>query len=103
LKPGRFNASPFALFEFIVAPPHEDLCETLGARHMLLVCDMAEIVRADQEESDITKGADPRQVAWMMPSRAWTEDIIQLRGLAAQWDRERSDRMLDLILDSIVT
>jgi len=97
------DASVFALFEFIVAPPHEGLRDTLGARHLSLIEDMAEVIRAGQEEGSVIGEADPEQVAWMMLSRAWTEDIAQLMGLTGEWSRARSDRMLDLILNSIAT
>jgi len=40
-------------------------------------------------------------VAWMIVSRAWTEDITHLLGVGKEWNEERSDRMLELILDSI--
>lgn len=90
-----------ALFEFIAAPPEEGLRETLGEKHLLLVKDLADIVREGQREGSIRADADPEQVAWMIVGRAWTEDITHLMGLNGEWNEERSNRMLDFILDSI--
>ncbi len=95
------DKSVLALFEFIAASPHEGLRETMGHRHLLLVEDIAEVVRQGQEEGTIIKEADPAQVAWMIVSRAWTEDIAHLMGVTGDWNQERSNQMLDLILASI--
>lgn len=95
------DRSMFALFEFIAAPPEEGLRETLGAKHLLLVQDIAEIVREGQREGTVRADTDPEQTAWMIVSRAWTEDITQLMGVTGAWTEERSNRMLGLILDSI--
>jgi AcrR family transcriptional regulator len=95
------DKSVFALFEFIAAPPEEGLRETMGAKILLLVDDIASIVREGQAEGTVRKDADPPQVAWMIVSRAWTEDITHLLGVGKEWNEERSDRMLELILDSI--
>jgi AcrR family transcriptional regulator len=93
--------SMFALFEFIVASPEEGLREAVGEKHLILVNDLADIVREGQREGSIRPEADPLQTAWMIVSRAWTEDIALLMGLSGEWDEERSNRMLDFILDSI--
>jgi AcrR family transcriptional regulator len=89
------------LFEFIAAAPKEDLREILGAREIMLVEDLADIARRGQRDGTIIAEADPEQIAWMMVSRAWTEDIAALMGLRAHWTEERSRRMLELILRSI--
>ncbi len=90
-----------ALFEFIAAPPAEGLREALGANHLRLVSELAEVVREGQREGTITGTADPEQIAWLLVSRAWTEDVSQLMGTTDGWSKARSDRMLELILGSI--
>lgn len=100
IEPGN-DRFMFALFEYIAAPPEEGLRETLGEKHLLLVNDLASIVREGQREGCIRDDADPVQTAWMIVSRAWTEDITHLMGLSAEWNEERSNRMLDLIIDTI--
>ncbi len=97
------DTSVIALFEFIAASPNEGLRETLGERHLLLVDDIAEVVRQGQAEGTVRPEADAEQVAWMIVSRAWTEDIAHLMGVTDRWNRERSNEMLDLILESIAT
>jgi AcrR family transcriptional regulator len=93
--------SMFALFEFIVASPEEGLRSAVGEKHLILVNELADIVRAGQSEGSIRPDADAVQVAWMIVSRAWTEDIALLMGLHEEWDEVRSNRMLDFILDSV--
>ena len=95
------DSSMLALFEFIAAPPEEGLRETLGQKHLILVNELAGIVREGQAEGSIRDDADPLQTAWMIVSRAWTEDITHLMGLNEEWNEDRWNRMLDLILDSI--
>jgi AcrR family transcriptional regulator len=95
------DRSVVALFEFIAAPPEEGLREALGEKHLTLVHDIANMVRDGQEEGSIREDADPDQTAWMIVGRAWTEDVAHLMGISAEWDEERSNRMLDLILDSV--
>lgn len=97
------DRSMSALFEFIAAPQEEGLRETVGAIHLVLVDDIAEIVRQGQQQGVIREDADPQQIAWMIVSRAWTEDIAQLMGVTESWSEKRSNVMLDLILDSIAT
>ncbi len=97
------DKSVLALFEFIAAPPAEGLREALAAKHRLLVDEIAEVVRQGQEEGTIAADVDPRQAAWMIVSRAWTEDIVFLMGLTDDWTEARSKQMLDLILTSIAT
>jgi AcrR family transcriptional regulator len=94
------DRSVLALFEFIAAPPEEGLRETLGQKHLLLVNDIAEIVREGQRDGTIRENVDPAQTAWMIMSRGWTEDITHLMGVQ-DWDAQRSNQMLELILDSI--
>jgi TetR/AcrR family transcriptional regulator, fatty acid metabolism regulator protein len=94
------DKSVLALFEFIVAPPQEGLRDTLGDKMLLLMEEIAEVVRDGQKEGSILGDVDPLQVAGMIVSRAWTEDIAQLIGIATVWNQERSERMLDVILDS---
>jgi len=89
------------LFEFIAAAPQENLREILGARETMLVEDLAEIAKRGQQEGTIIREKDPEQIAWMIVSRAWTEDIAALMGLSARWTEVRSRRMLDLILGSV--
>jgi AcrR family transcriptional regulator len=95
------DRSVLALFEFIAASPQEGLREALGEKHLLLIQDLASIVREGQDEGIVAQEADPEQVAWMMVSRAWTEDIAHLMGIREAWTEERSERMLDLILGSV--
>jgi hypothetical protein len=68
---------------------------------VVLVKDIANMVRTAQEEGDIRHDADPMQTAWMIISRAWTDDIAHLMGVANEWGESRSNRMLDVILDSV--
>jgi AcrR family transcriptional regulator len=95
------DQSVLALFEFIAAPPDEGLREALGEKHLLLVGDIAEIVREGQREGSIRADVDPEQTAWMIVGRAWTEDITHLMGVSESWNEERSKKMLKLILDSV--
>jgi AcrR family transcriptional regulator len=97
------DRSVLALFEFIAAPPEEGLREAVGARHLTLVGEIAEVVSEGQVEGTITPLVDAQQVAWMIVSRAWTEDIAKLMGVENDWNEERSTKMLDLILQSIAT
>jgi AcrR family transcriptional regulator len=92
-----------ALFEFTGAPPSEGLREALGARHLELVHDYADIVKEGQRQGSIIGEADPEQVAWLMVSRHWTEDVAQLIGASDRWNEARSMQMLDFILRSIAT
>lgn len=59
------------------------------------------MVMVGQEQGSIIQEADPEQVAWLIVSRDWTEDVAQLIGTSDRWDEARSNQMLDLILDSI--
>ena len=95
------DRSMSALFEFIAAPQEEGLRETVGAMHLVLIEDIADIVREGQREGTIRQDADPDQTAWMIVSRAWAEDITQLMGVTEAWNEKRSKVMLDLILGSI--
>jgi AcrR family transcriptional regulator len=90
-----------AFFEFIAAPPDEGLREALGVKELMLIEDLAEIVREGQVQGSIRNEADPYQVAWTLVSRAWTEDVSYLMGIASHWNDSRSKRMLDDILESI--
>jgi AcrR family transcriptional regulator len=90
-----------AFFEFIAAPPDEDLREALGQKELTLVEDLAEIVREGQAQGTIRQDADPQQIAWMLVSRAWTEDIAHLMGIEDHWNPDRSRKMLDQILELI--
>jgi AcrR family transcriptional regulator len=90
-----------AFFEFIAAPPDEDLREPMGLRELMLVEDLAEIVREGQGQGTIRKDVDPHQIAWMLVSRAWTEDVTHLMGIAEHWNPVRSRWMLEHILELI--
>jgi AcrR family transcriptional regulator len=90
-----------ALFEFIAAPPDEGLREALGAKELMLVEDLAEIVREGQAQGTIRKNADPYYVAWTLVSRSWTEDVSYIMGISNQWMGPRSERMLSEILQGI--
>jgi len=90
-----------ALFEFVAASPDEGLREALGAKELVLIEDLAEIVRQGQEQGSIRQDADPYYVAWTLVSRAWTEDVSYLMGIAGHWMGPRSERMLDEILEGI--
>ncbi len=95
------DRSVSALFEFIAAPQEEGLRETVGAMHLVLVSDIAEIVLEGRRQGVIREDVDPEQIAWMIVSRAWTEDITKLIGVTESWSKMRSNAMLDLIIDSI--
>ncbi len=95
------DKSVIALFEFIAASPQEGLREMMGDKHLFLVEDIAEIVRQGQKEGTIVSDADPQQVAWMIVSRAWTEDVAYLMGVSDAWTQQRSNQMLELILSSV--
>jgi AcrR family transcriptional regulator len=90
-----------ALFEFIAAPPDEGLREALGAKELVLVEDVAEIVREGQGQGKIRANVDPYYVAWVLVSRAWAEDVSYLMGIAGHFMGPRSKHMLDELLDSI--
>jgi AcrR family transcriptional regulator len=90
-----------SLFEFIAAPPGEGLREALGAKELVMLEDLAEIVREGQSQGTIRTDADPYYVAWLLVSRAWTEDVSYLMGIAGHWMGPRSERMLDEILAMI--
>lgn len=95
------DKSVLALFEFIAAAPQEGLRQSVGDKHLVLLESIAEVVREGQADGSIVPEADPEQVAWMIVSRAWTEDIAQLMGLTHRWNLCRSNKMLELILGSI--
>ena len=80
-----------ALFEFIAAPPDEDLREVLGTKELMLVEDLAEIVREGQQQGTIREEVDPYQIAWMLVSRSWTEDVALLMGIAEHWNAIRAN------------
>jgi AcrR family transcriptional regulator len=90
-----------AFFEFIAAPPDEELREALGQKELKLVQDLVEIIGEGQARGTIRKDVDPEQVAWMLVSRAWTEDIAHLMGIENRWNPSRSRKMLDDILELI--
>jgi AcrR family transcriptional regulator len=96
--PGGFVAP---LFEFIAASPEEGLRDALRTRQRGLAQDLAAIVREGQIQGTIRADADPEQVSWLITSRHWTEDVALLMGVTDDWDEERSNRLLDLILGSI--
>lgn len=97
------DTSVLALFGLISAPPEEGLREAVAAKHLLLVDEIANVVREGQEEGSIAAHADPQLTAWMIVSRAWTEDIAYLMGIPQEWNETRSHRMLDLILAFITS
>ncbi len=90
-----------AFFEFIAAPPDEDLREPLGQKELTLVKDLVEIVEEGQSQGTIRQDIDPYQIAWMIVSRAWTEDIAYLMGIEEHWSPVRSRWMLEHILELI--
>jgi len=91
----------FPLFEFIAAPPEEGLREELRARQMERIEELVEIVRDGQRQGTIALEADPYQVAWLIVVKAWAEDVAELMGVTGEWDKERSIRFLNLILESV--
>ncbi len=95
------DRSVYALFEFIAAAPEEGLRETLGARHLDLVRDIARIVEEGQLEGSVKPDVDPLHTAWMIVGRAWLEDITHLLGVERDWDEDDSNQMLDMIIESI--
>ena len=90
-----------AFLEFIAASPEEGLREAWGAKELVLIEDLAGIVREGQSQGTIREDVDPYYVAWLFVSRAWTEDVSYLMGIAGHWMGARSDRMLDQILEDI--
>jgi len=88
----------FPLFEFIAAPPDEDLRDELRTRQLERVEEVADIVREGQRQGSISGEVDPVQIAWMIISRAWTEDIAMLMGLNDRFDEARSAQLLEVIL-----
>ncbi|MCL5734096.1 MAG: TetR/AcrR family transcriptional regulator [Actinobacteria bacterium] len=90
-----------AFVEFIAASPDEGLREAFGATQLMLVEDLADIIRDGQQQGTIREDVDAAQIAWMLACRAWTEDIASLMGIAEHWNRGRSRVMLDHILDFI--
>jgi AcrR family transcriptional regulator len=90
-----------ALFEFIAASPSEGLRDSIGENHLELVRDFATTVSDGQRQGTIRADVDPEQVAWLLVSRHWTEDVAQLIGTSESWNESRSNRMLDFILASI--
>jgi hypothetical protein len=62
---------------------------------------LAAIVREGQRQGSIRTDADPEQVGWLITSRHWTEDVALLMGVTEDWNEERSNRLLDLIIGSI--
>jgi AcrR family transcriptional regulator len=101
LVASKDNGFVSALFELIAAPPTEGLREAVGAGHLAIVEDLAAMVREGQRQGTIAEDADPEEVAWLIVSRDWTEDVSQLIGTSERWTEVRSNQMLDLILDSI--
>jgi AcrR family transcriptional regulator len=91
----------FPLFEFMAAPPEEGLREELRIRHLESMGDLVEIVKEGQAQGSIAPDVEPDSVAWLMTSRAWTEDVAALIGVTDEWSNERSNQLLDLILGSI--
>jgi hypothetical protein len=73
----------------------------MGKWELRLIEDLAEIVCQGQAEGSIRKDIDPYQVAWTIVSRAWTEDVSYLMGIADEWHGPRSDYMLEALLSSI--
>lgn len=88
----------FPLFEFIAAPPDENLRDELRTRQLERVEEVADIVREGQQQGSISTEVDPVQIAWMIISRAWTEDIAMLMGLNDRFNEARSVQLLDVIL-----
>jgi AcrR family transcriptional regulator len=101
LVASKDNGFVSALFELIAAPPSEGLREAVGAGHLAIVQDLARMVREGQSQGTIVADADPEEVAWLIVSRDWTEDVSELIGTSDHWTAERSNQMLDLVLGSI--
>jgi AcrR family transcriptional regulator len=101
LVASRDNGFVAALFELIAAPPSEGLREAVGAGHLAIVQDLARMVREGQSQGTIIADADAEEIAWLIVSRDWTEDVSELIGTSDHWTEERSNQMLDLVLSSI--
>ena len=70
---------------------------------MIIVEGLAEIARRGQREGTVAQEADPEQIAWMIMSRSWTEDVAALMGLTQYWTSARSCDMLEgLRIDSSI-
>ena len=93
----------FPLFEFMAAPPEEGLREELRVRHLDRMREIADMVKEGQQQGTIVADVDPYEVAWLMASRAWTEDVATLMGVTGsdEWSEARSNRLLDRILSAI--
>jgi hypothetical protein len=59
------------------------------------------MVREGQSQGTIIADADAEEIAWLIVSRDWTEDVSELIGTSDHWTEERSNQMLDLVLSSI--
>ncbi len=90
-----------ALFEFAAAPPDEGLREVVGAKMLMLVDDLARIVREGQQQGTIRKEIDPLQVAWILWTRGWAEEGTCIMGIGSHWIEERSKLMLEDLLEQI--
>jgi AcrR family transcriptional regulator len=95
----------FPLFEFMAAPPEEGLRDELRVRHLERMREIADMVKEGQTQGTIVTDVDPYEVAWLMASRAWTEDVATLMGVTGpdEWSEARSNRLLDRILSPIAT
>jgi AcrR family transcriptional regulator len=91
----------FPLIEFLAASPEEGLRDELAVRQAGLARDFADIVREGQRLGTIKPDVDADQVAWLITSRHWAEDVALLMGMTDDRDRARSIGLLDLIIGSI--
>lgn len=91
------------LFEFLAASPEEGLREELADRERVLFRDLANIASEGQQQGTIRPDIEAEQVAFLITSRHWAEDVGVLMGLTQDPYRSRSIQMLDLIIRSIET
>lgn len=97
------DRSLHALFQFDAASPQEGLRDIVVRNHRILVESIIDLLRQAQAEGTVRQDADLLQTAWMLVGRAWMENMAYIMGLSDEWTRERSLRMLDFIIGSVVT
>jgi len=97
------DCSLHALFEFTAASPQEGLRDVVVKNHRLLIESIINLLRQGQAEGTVRKDIDLVQTAWMIVGRGWMENMAYVMGLSDEWNRERSLRMLDFILESVAT
>jgi len=86
------------LFEFMSAPVGLGLRDAVAERQARVLDTLAEIVDEGKAAGSIPAGVDPYQVAWMLVSVFWAEDLSTLMGLPGFVLEGRSTKMIDAVL-----